>query len=260
MAQETLSLESATLSKAENSLAKGCRLAWKMAFGVTGLIVLVSILISAVTYSLVGQALKRQVDERAYLVATNLGDATAGHLLKRNLLDVHAFVAKYARLDGVAYVFVRDPKGETVAHSFKSFPAELKPGLSSVPREVQRRHVTFQQKAVQETMVPLLEGQAGTVHIGLWADMHDREARGLLKALVGVSLAVTLLGFLMGYLLARRLAQPIQTLSELAVKISTGDLETPVQVRGQDEIGELARSIERMRTSLKAAMWRLSRS
>jgi HAMP domain-containing protein len=39
-----------------------------------------------------------------------------------------------------------------------------------------------------------------------------------------------------------------------------GDLETPVRVESNDEIGDLAYSLERMRASLKAAMARLSRA
>jgi methyl-accepting chemotaxis protein len=42
----------------------------------------------------------------------------------------------------------------------------------------------------------------------------------------------------------------------MAGKMSTGDLETPVMIQSRDEIGELARSLERMRASLKAAMIR----
>jgi HAMP domain-containing protein len=42
----------------------------------------------------------------------------------------------------------------------------------------------------------------------------------------------------------------------MAGKMSMGDLETPVEIESTDEIGELARSLERMRASLKAAMFR----
>jgi HAMP domain-containing protein len=39
-----------------------------------------------------------------------------------------------------------------------------------------------------------------------------------------------------------------------------GDLETPVRIESNHEIGDLAHSLERMRGSLKAAMVRLSRA
>jgi HAMP domain-containing protein len=49
-------------------------------------------------------------------------------------------------------------------------------------------------------------------------------------------------------------------LKELADKVSMGDLETSVAIESNDEIGDLAHSLERMRASLKAAMGRLSRA
>jgi HAMP domain-containing protein len=49
-------------------------------------------------------------------------------------------------------------------------------------------------------------------------------------------------------------------LTEVADKISKGDLETPVGVETRDEIGDLARSLGRMRASLKAAMMRLTQN
>jgi HAMP domain-containing protein len=49
-------------------------------------------------------------------------------------------------------------------------------------------------------------------------------------------------------------------LRHVADSMSRGDLDTPVSVgiESHDEIGDLARSLERMRSSLKAAMSRFS--
>lgn len=60
-----------------------------------------------------------------------------------------------------------------------------------------------------------------------------------------------------GLLLSRGIVRPILHLSRAADQISMGDLETQIEVRSRDEIGALAESIERMRTSLKAAIQRM---
>jgi hypothetical protein len=41
-------------------------------------------------------------------------------------LELDALIAKYGRLDGVAYAYIQDPKGEIIASSLQPFPAELK--------------------------------------------------------------------------------------------------------------------------------------
>jgi two-component system nitrogen regulation sensor histidine kinase NtrY len=54
--------------------------------------------------------------------------------------------------------------------------------------------------------------------------------------------------------------KPILELTETAEEISRGHLERIVTVQATGEVGELARSLERMRASLKAAMVRLSKN
>lgn len=53
--------------------------------------------------------------------------------------------------------------------------------------------------------------------------------------------------------------RPILYLSEVADKISMGELDTPIQIEAKGEVGALAESIERMQTSVKAAIERLQR-
>jgi len=61
------------------------------------------------------------------------------------------------------------------------------------------------------------------------------------------------------YYYSRSMIQPILHLAEVADKISMGELDTPVQVKAKGEVRVLAESIERMQTSVKAAIERLQR-
>ena len=53
------------------------------------------------------------------------------------------------------------------------------------------------------------------------------------------------------------ITNPIRHLSEVADKISMGDLDATVNIEGEREVAMLGESIERMRTSVKTAMERL---
>jgi HAMP domain-containing protein len=73
---------------------------------------------------------------------------------------------------------------------------------------------------------------------------------------------IPVVGALLSFLLARWIVRPLVGLTEIADKVTMGDLETSVSgkcVSARDEIGDLARALERMRSSLKAAMLRLGR-
>jgi HAMP domain-containing protein len=83
------------------------------------------------------------------------------------------------------------------------------------------------------------------------------EARFLLfGAIVAVVLAVLLIAV---YFFSRSVVQPIQQLSEIADRISMGDLKAVVTVKGKGEVRALAESIERMQTSVRAAIERLQK-
>jgi HAMP domain-containing protein len=224
---------------------------------------ILSVFVIAAMYQLTNKMLRDQLDKRAVAVATNLSDASAGHLVGRNLLALHALLRKYSLLDGVAYAFVEDNKGEIIAHTLETFPPELRQGLPiSGQREGRRRELSLRDKTIYETSMPVLEGQVGTVHVGFWADAVEKEIQNALFRFIGIIAIVPFVGALLSFILAHWIVRPIVGLTEVADKVTKGDLETSVSgkcVESRDEIGDLARSLERMRSSLKAAMMRLER-
>jgi HAMP domain-containing protein len=169
-------------------------------------------------------------------------------------------VTKYARLSGAAYAFIADTKGQIVAHSLEAFPPELRETLTTGDRaQISRRLVRLKGndgKTAYETRAPILEGQLGTAHVGLWEETVATEIYDPLRPIVGLIAILFLSGVILLVFLAREIVRPIRGLADAASKMSTGDLETPLEADSQDEIGELACSLERMRASLKAAMTR----
>ena len=69
-----------------------------------------------------------------------------------------------------------------------------------------------------------------------------------------VVLAVGVVMLLAVYLISRRLTQPLRMMAGVAQSIARGNLALPVKGEGQDEIGRLAASFERMRRRLKARL------
>jgi HAMP domain-containing protein len=80
-----------------------------------------------------------------------------------------------------------------------------------------------------------------------------------IKIFYVVILCVVLVLLVRIYFYDRSVIQPIRYLSEVADKISMGELDTPTQIKEKGEVGALAESIERMQTSVKAAIVRLQK-
>lgn len=76
-----------------------------------------------------------------------------------------------------------------------------------------------------------------------------------------VAIVVSVLAFAaavgLAYTISRGITRAAMHLSAAAESISRGDLDVPIEVKTGDEMQALAESIERMRTSLKAAIERL---
>lgn len=240
----------------------GVSLKWKIGGVYTGVMLLLAIILIAALYYLTRNAMREQLDKRSLAIAINFSDAAAGHIVSKNNLALHSLAAKYTLFEGVAYVFIEDANGDVVAQTLGKFPQELRSGSSAAgQREPSRRTVSLRDKTVYETSVPVLDGQAGSAHVGFWSEAVDNEVQSLIWPMIGIIALVPVVGAVLSFLIANWIVRPIIGLTEVADKVTKGDLEMSIgnSVVSRDEIGELARSLERMRSSLRAAMLRLNR-
>ncbi len=72
-----------------------------------------------------------------------------------------------------------------------------------------------------------------------------------------LAICIASLAAIVALVLARGLTQPIVRLTRVADRISLGELDAPIQINRQDEIGELAEAFIRMQSSLQAAIERV---
>src|SRR4029077_4090703 len=206
MPQETASMESSKLAKAVNIDWQRGGLRWKISATFSGLILVLGLLVIGIVYYFTSTALQKQVDLRSAAIATTPADAAAGLVSRKSTLELDALISKYGRLDGVAYAFIQDTKGEILASSMKPFPTELKDtGESSSASRV----TTVRGKSVYETRSPLLDGQLGVVRVGLWAETVQDDVRSTLLPVIGLIVGCLALGILLSVMLASTTIRPI---------------------------------------------------
>jgi signal transduction histidine kinase len=74
----------------------------------------------------------------------------------------------------------------------------------------------------------------------------------------GLALAAVLLSTLLGYLLARSVADPLRRMSRAAGQMAAGDFDARVPERGADEVRQLGAALNRMSSSLRGTIQSLS--
>jgi HAMP domain-containing protein len=250
------------MASSMSSRWRGTRLTWKITGAFLGTLLVFGILVITIVYHLTSGLLHEQTNRRTLALATNLSDAAAGQIPTKNLLMLHATVGKYALQEGVAYAFIEDRNGKILAHSLGgTFPAELQAEAAlRESRQTARRHLIFRSRSVYETAVPILGGRLGSAHVIMWGDVVEAEIQRAVSPIIGLIGLLLLVGVIISWRLSRQIVQPIIRLRSIADTMSKGNLDTPVGIDSQDEIGELAISLERMRASLNASMVRLRRA
>ena len=233
----------------------------KLIFGFTGIVGVFGLVTVTVIYFNLSFSLSRQVMQTARVTALNVSLSAPSYLLKKNATALRELLRRHASRAELAYILVEDRTGKIFAHSFDAIPQEIRGSSSSGDRAIEsQRTLRFGDRVVYEVAVPILEGRTGVVRVGIFREQVAARINETIIPLTKLLALVFSGGVLMAIFLAWRIARPILRLVAAAKAISSGDLDTPSpELEDSNEFGELSRAIERMRSSVKAAMIRLSR-
>jgi HAMP domain-containing protein len=98
----------------------------------------------------------------------------------------------------------------------------------------------------------------GGFRVAVSMERIEARQRQLLLTLVAMFGIFTIVSVGAIFFLVQRAVRPVVILTEAAKQISLGEaLETPIKPETEDEIGQLTKTIDRLRLSMKAAMQRL---
>ena len=135
----------------------------------------------------------------------------------KTLVQTTAVEAALSGREGTA--IIDDYRGVEVLSAFA--PAEI-PGLD---------WVILAELDLEETIAPL---------------------KALRDSLIGISILISLVMFVIAWFTARRISRPLRRFGEAVEEMSRGNLLVNVQHRGKDEVGKLAESFNRMAEQLRA--------
>ena len=97
-------------------------------------------------------------------------------------------------------------------------------------------------------------GRSWAVVLVVPASRAQQLALGIAAPLLGMILVLAILAVFLLRVGLRKVTGSLQSLAAQAVNISAGQLDLPIQVAGEDEVGQMRRAFENMRLSLKARL------
>ena len=233
----------------------------KLTFGFGAVAIVFGFATCVIVFGYISRVYEKELASRTQVITIGLSDLVTRRLATKSVQGLANDVEKYAAIKAVAYVYVEDAKGAIIANAPKELPRYL---IRDFPRSAERAlrgvNVRYRGADVFEVANRIGGVNAGFVHLGIWRDVIAAEARMALLPMVA-AIVVLLLGITaMFIVIARRLNRPLLDLVDQADRISRGDFTVTLSSKRSDEIGDIARSIERLRASLYAVVRRLDQA
>jgi signal transduction histidine kinase/HAMP domain-containing protein len=105
---------------------------------------------------------------------------------------------------------------------------------------------------VREAGILYEDNKVGTILIKMTRERHQRQLRHQIYGITALTVVMISAIWITTLLMTRRyITNPLERLQDSASKIAVGDLDAFVDTSGNDEIGVLARHLDRMRSSIK---------
>ena len=256
--------------------SSGFTVGQKLLYVFLAFILLTGAIITFIYMRFVPSLMHEQVNLRTYSISESLAAAIQQPLLIKNYLQVNKMAETNANLPGVAYVTVLNKRGIVIAGIFgdeKRFDPNFISRIETTgfPKEIstQNRIPSGEKESALDydvggqkihDVAVMIGDTGGEAHVGLFTeDVEKAVQKSFIPLLVFLGV-IAVLGGISHLLVARTISVPIRALTRAAEKISLGEIDLPINVKGGGEIGDLAASLERMRFSIKAAMNRLRRN
>ena len=190
-------------------------------------------------------------------------DSTIGVMaMAATIEDLSKLVATWKQ-GRTGFAFLVDDKGKVVSHQVEEYVIQ-QTNLTEYPliaafKKGQNGIIYFNDRGTMRV------GYAKETKYG-WILAMQQDRSETFKTLrdtgifTYILLGITALGvIIIAWFLGRAIGTPLKKLTEVAERISVGDLGAEIKIKSRDEIGNLAEAIMRMQDSLRLAIERLRR-
>ena len=197
-------------------------------------------------------ALRSGLAQEGTAAAATLATIAPSFLAAGNTTELQTLASQEAGISEVYYVWISDDQGNIIVHTFVPFvPEEVVQAATETSAATSEEGVqlsyydleTDQTQNVLQFAAPILDGQLGTVYIGMNLDSVNTQATSGLLTLLIVFGIFTLIVVGLAAVFANRIVNPIRSLVSVSSRVGRGDLSRLADVKSNDEIGLLAKTI-----------------
>ena len=169
----------------------------------------------------------------------------------------------------IVYAGIADVDGRAIFHSDANvigrlFTDPVQKRCIAAKEPIWQLYDRFDGTSYYDVAVPVFDADGehvGVIRLGFPVSVVDEEVfDAIAHVLVNVLLTFAVIALVLNFLLVRTVSRPVAVLSEHAERITGGRFETSEEIRGNDEIGALSRSLNRMAETLAGQFQALERN
>jgi signal transduction histidine kinase len=200
-------------------------------------------------------ALSHNLQEQGVSITRDVAARSVDLLLVHDLYGVYQLLQDtLLNNKDVRYAFVVSPEGEVLAHTFgERFPSALI-AVNTVP-STDRYHlqkIATEEGVIWDFAVPIFDGRAGVVRMGLSEDAMQATLTGVTGQLLLTTIGVSIVGVAAAIFLTWLITRPVLALVDVTKFVARGDLSRQAPHWANDEIGLLSDSFNAMIKDLAA--------
>ena len=186
---------------------------------------------------------------QGWLLSETLAQEAADKILTNDVVALQELLRDHlSHNSSIVYLFIVR-EGRILAHTFSAgFPDELISANS--PQSGGSGNFLRIASATGEQYLdfawPVLSGQDGFLRIGISENPYREWINRLWLQIIAITIGILIAALAVSYLFIRRFTGPLTALAEAAEGIGNGNLNIDIKPTGEDEIGRLTRSFNRM--------------
>lgn len=205
--------------------------------------------------SYMSESLSDQLEKRATAIGKEVASESINLILVGDIFSLYENAKSVVENnDDLRYVLILDQNGQLVTHTFgQGIPAgllELRDINTSNTRS-DVLEIDSEEGVLLDVMVPIADGKAGWVRVGMSETGMDKQIDDLSAKLMISTIQITILGLVGAFIMSHLVTRPIKKLVDASLAVAGGDLTQRVGTEGQDEIGQLNKTFNAMAESLE---------
>ncbi|MFJ7677909.1 ATP-binding protein [Peribacillus sp. NPDC097198] len=189
--------------------------------------------------------------KRGVNIAKNVAETSSDYILFDDQYAVDNLIKETKKVDEeIRYILVFDSRRTLYAHTFPN-PEILPKGIvkAHTPKGVTQKEdatLSSDEGNIHDVIVPIEEGEVGYVRVGMSEEKSLEYIYSRIVKLLIVTLLISIGAMGMAYFATRMITKPINTLVDVALGISAGNLSLRAEGTNNDEIGKLAQAFNEM--------------